>query len=253
MGNHIIQYKRLPEASTAMASYSPLPTKMDVKDPHSTAIEMETVQQTKGNREWFKSYPRLNTLVKSVSPKKLKPVLCVIAVCVIVILFALVIKYASAPSSSLPTGLFTTNERVLQLEEQITLLQENISQFSDHQSSEAKDVASFSARLSEVENKLNKFAQKTSSKTQDDATLSRRLGEVESKVENAIQKPLNLYKNCEEDTSSCSISPDHSHTNYWRDCPTRYLPIHKQVCYWVEITPSSIQGLLIAHIRVGSL
>jgi hypothetical protein len=71
-----------------------------------------------------------------------------------------------------------------------------------------------------------------SSVTQGDAALSDRLGRLENQfvaLSNEIHNPVNLYKNCKDDTTSCTIDPDRSHTDYWRDCPTEYLPLQKEV------------------------
>ena len=43
-----------------------------------------------------------------------------------------------------------------------------------------------------------------------------------------IHHPVNLFKDCKEDTKSCSIDPQKSH-DYWRDCATLYLPLNKEV------------------------
>ena len=96
----------------------------------------------------------------------------------------------------------------------ITLLQHNISQ------------------LGTQLNAINGSIQQASSIAQGSSTLSNKLSQLEHQLiamANQIHNPVNLYKNCQEETKSCTIGPDHSHKDYWRDCPTEYLPLHKQV------------------------
>ena len=83
--------------------------------------------------------------------------------------------------------------------------------------------------------------QKASSTTQGDASLSNRLNKLEDQLKtlmNEIHNPVKLYQNCWEDTASCNINPDHSRTDYWRDCPTEYLPLQKEVCVCVCVCSS---------------
>ena len=57
-------------------------------------------------------------------------------------------------------------------------------------------------------------------------------------LEAEIHRPVNLYKDCKEDTVQCSIDPSQSR-DYWRDCATLYLPLDKEVCYLTDCTLNS--------------
>ena len=96
-------------------------------------------------------------------------------------------------------------------------------------------IASLQHNISLLGSQLDDIRHQASSTTQGDTSrISNRLSQLENQfnaLSSQIHNPVNLYKNCREDNASCSIDPDHSHTDYWRDCPTEYLPLHKPVCY----------------------
>ena len=105
--------------------------------------------------------------------------------------------------------------------DQITSLRQNISQLGIHfstlqnsvqqQLSSAQNVASFSHRLDQVENSV-------------------------TRLNTDIHSPLNLYERCKRDTASCTIDPDRrQRSDYWRECPTDYLPLDKEVSSWVAV------------------
>ena len=109
-------------------------------------------------------------------------------------------------------------------------------QFTEQISSLRHNVSQLGNQLNTLNNSMQQMSDQFS-RVQGDTHLSDRLGQVENRVSNLnseIHNPLNLYKSCKEDSTSCSIDPDSTHTDYWRDCPTDYLPIHEEVCYWVE-------------------
>lgn len=117
----------------------------------------------------------------------------------------------------------------------VAQIQNNVSSVRDTQDNILEKILSTQHNISLLDNQLSTIRrnmQQASSTTQDGATLSSRLGQLENKLNilsTQVHNPVNLYENCREDTESCSIDPDHSHTDYWRDCPTKYLPLHKEV------------------------
>ena len=238
MGNHIVHYKRLPENS------APLPAKMDVQDPHTISIEMETVQEVDGKNGWLKGYTRLDPFVKGFSRRKLKPVVSVAAICIIIILlFVLVLNFASVHSLSSTSDSVASNKHVFEMEEQISLLQKNVTDLGNQLSFVHSDVQklslkgeefiSLSGRVHQTEDSIAKLNSKDHQIEGSIAKLNSKVHQVEdssTKLSSEIHHSLNLYKNCKEDTSTCSIGPDRDHINYWRDCPTRYLPLHQEVC-----------------------
>ena len=120
----------------------------------------------------------------------------------------------------------------------VTLVQNSVSSIRDSQDHISEKIISLQRNISQLGSQFNAIhssVQQASSTTQGDTSdISNRLTQLKNQIDtlsSQIHNPVNLYKNCREDTASCSIDPDHSHTDYWRDCPTKYLPLHKQVCY----------------------
>ena len=105
--------------------------------------------------------------------------------------------------------------------DQITSLQQNISQLGIH----------FSTLQNSIQQQL--------SSAQNVAPISDRLDQVESSVNRLntdIHSPLNLYERCKQETASCTIDPDQrQRSDYWRECPTDYLPLDKEVSSWVDV------------------
>ena len=116
----------------------------------------------------------------------------------------------------------------------VARVQSSVSSVRDSQEHISEKVMSLQLNISRLGSQLNAIRQQAASTTQGDTSaLSNRLDQLENQLNalsSQIHSPVSLYKNCKEDTASCSIDPDRSHTDYWRDCPTDYLPLHKQVC-----------------------
>lgn len=86
------------------------------------------------------------------------------------------------------------------------------------------------------------------SAVQSDTSLSSKLNQLQQHIESIsaqMHHPVNLYKQCKEDTTSCSIDPNHSH-DYWRDCATAYLPLNKEVCY--QLYAISYTGVIVFYL-----
>ena len=129
-------------------------------------------------------------------------------------------------------NLFRTNMSTLFIH-----VQNDMSSISDTQDHFSKKITSLQHNVSQLSSQLNAIhssVQQVSPTNQDDTSLSNRVSDLESRLSTLsrqIHNPVKLYQNCREDTTSCTIDPDRSHTDYWRDCPTKYLPIHQKVCY----------------------
>ena len=128
----------------------------------------------------------------------------------------------------------------------VTHVQNEVSSIRDSQGHVSEMIASLQLNISQLNNQLNAIhgsIQHASSTSQSDASLSDRLSQLESRLNSLsdlIHNPVNLYKNCKEDTVSCSI--DRSHTDdYWRECPTEYLPLHKEVCLCTFFYPTCMR------------
>ena len=122
----------------------------------------------------------------------------------------------SSLASSMQNGLANVSERQSELSTQILSLEHNVSQLADQVGVLQGSVQQATKQLSTV---------------QSDTSLSDRLGQLESRVNGLnteMHRPVNLYKHCQEDNRSCSIDPSRSR-DYWRDCATVYLPLHKEV------------------------
>lgn len=137
---------------------------------------------------------------------------------------------------------FARQQELLELEQQFLSLQQNFSQVSNQLSDRKQYLVELELLLLSLQQNLSQFSdqftavhnnvQQLPSRAPEYTSLSERMGQLESgfgKLRNEMCNSLNLYKNCKEDTESCSIDPDKKHTNYWGDCPTRYLPLHEEV------------------------
>ena len=120
----------------------------------------------------------------------------------------------------------------------VTHIQNGVSNIRVSQDHISEKIISLQHNVSQLGSQFNAIrgsVQQASSTTQGDTSdISNRLTQLKNQLDtlsSQIHNPVNLYKNCREDNASCSIDPDRSHTDYWRDCPTEYLPLHKQVCY----------------------
>ena len=128
-------------------------------------------------------------------------------------------------------GLFRAN-----MSELVSHVQNDVSSISDVQDHLSEKITSLQHNISLLSSQLNVIRngiQHASSTTQDVTSLSNKLSQLENRLNtlsNQIHHPVNLYENCIEETASCSIDPDHSHADYWRDCRTNSLPLHKEVC-----------------------
>ena len=139
-------------------------------------------------------------------------------------------------------NLFHTN-----LSNLVVHLQSDISNISDTQDRFSVKITSLQHNISQLGSQLNAISssiqQGLPTTAQGDSSLSNRLSQLEHQltaVSNQMHTPVNLYENCREETVSCSIDPDGSHTDYWRDCPTKYLPLHKQVYYILVLMHSTL-------------
>ena len=105
-----------------------------------------------------------------------------------------------------------------ELQNLVLLLETNISQHS-------RQLGVMHDGIQQARNQL--------STVQSDTSLSDQLHQLQQHVDRLsteMHRPVNLYKRCTEDTTSCSIDPRHSR-DYWRDCATVYLPLNKEVRY----------------------
>ena len=131
----------------------------------------------------------------------------------------------------------------------VARVQNSVSSVRDSQEHLLEKVISLQLNISQLGSQLNAIRQQALSSTQGDTSaISNRLDQLENQINSLsgqIHSPVNLYKNCKEDITSCSIDPDHSHTDYWRDCPTEYLPLHKQVHYILRLIPNHLTFLLL--------
>ena len=124
------------------------------------------------------------------------------------------------------------------MSELVSHVQNDVSSISDAQDCLSEKISSLQHNISLLGSQLNVIRngmQHASSTSQDTTSLSNRLSQLENRhdtLSNQIHHPVNLYENCIEETASCSIDPDHSHTDYWRDCRTNSLPLHKEVCIY---------------------
>ena len=129
------------------------------------------------------------------------------------------------------------------MSELVSHIQDDVSSISDAQDHFSEKISSLQHNVSLLGSQLNVIRngmQNASSTSQDTTSLSNRLGQLENRhntLSNQIHHPVNLYENCIEETANCSIDPDHSHADYWRDCRTHSLPLHKEVC----ICPAQIK------------
>ena len=220
MGNRAVRFQRLSEETSP-------PLKVGFSDSHSTSVEMEPLQDVNEDNKWDKTYPQCGIRAKRLSCGRFKPrinmIFCCLIASIAAVLFIFLVykctytKVTPLDSSSqgIESDVSSINNTQDHISEKILSLEHNISQFG--------------IQL----NAIHSSIQQASLTSQVDSSLSKRLSQLENqlnKLSSQINSPVNLYKNCREDTASCSINPDHSHTDYWRDCPTEYLPRHKQLC-----------------------
>ena len=247
MGNLVPVRKKAAKASVYMS----LPSKMDASDPYSTSIEMESLSERNGHKKWLDGNAQLDTVIKGVFGRRFKPVLLVAFSLIIVIIVVVVVLHTK---SSHTNNSFAKQQDLLELEQQFLSLQQNFLQVGDQLSDRKQDLVELKQLLLSLQQNLSQFSdqftavhnnvQQLTSRAPEYTSLSERLGQLESgvgKLRNEMHNALNLYKNCKEDTESCSIDPDKKHTNYWRDCPTRYLPLHEEV--YLIIHRTSYQNL----------
>ena len=221
MGNRPMSFQRLSEEPSP-------PLKAGYRDTYSTSVEMESLSEVNEENKWEKTYTQCSIRAKRPTCWIFKPrtnflFCCLIGVTLAVVIILLLYKCANGKI----TPVDSSNQGV----------QNNVSGINntkDHIMLEK--MSTLEHNISQLASQLNAIRDSTirqgSSATEGDAALSDRLNQVENQLltlTNQIHNPVNLYKNCKEDTTSCTIDPDDSHTDYWRDCPTEYLSLHEEV------------------------
>ena len=73
MGNLVPVRQKVAKTS----AYMSLPSKMDVSDPYSTSIEMDSLSEKNGHKKWLDGYAGLDTVIKGVFGRRFRPVLFV--------------------------------------------------------------------------------------------------------------------------------------------------------------------------------
>ena len=220
MGNHPVPFQRLSEETSP-------PLKAGYSDSYSTSVEMESLSEVNEDNKWDRTYPQCGIRAKRLTYWRFKPRIIVVFCCLIAFIVAVIITlliYKCAYANITPSD---SSNRDIQNDVS------TINNTQDHNILET--ISSLQHNISQLGSQLDAIhgsIRQALSTTQGDASLSNRLSQLENQLNtlsNQIHNPVNLYKNCREDTANCSIDPDHSHTDYWRDCPTEYLPLHKEV------------------------
>ena len=250
MGNRPVPFHRLSEETS-------LPLKAGYSDSYSTSVEMESLSEVNEDRKWDKAYSRCGIRAKRLTCWGFKPRTNVVFCSLIGFLLAVMITlliYKCANTKITPND--SSNQDIQNNVSSINSTQEHI--ILEKISSLQHNISYLSSQLDAIRDHIRQI----SSTTQGDASLSNRLSQLENQfntLSSQIHNPVNLYKNCKEDTATCSIDPDHSHTDYWRDCPTKSLPLHKEVHTCITHSKSSLSYSLVClsyrfpsfHSRVG--
>jgi hypothetical protein len=220
MGNRPVPFHHLSEEASP-------PVKAGCRDTYSTSVEMESSSKVNEDNKWDKTYTQCGIRTKRPTCWRFKPRIVFLFCCLIGVILGVVIillLYKNTNGKIAPNDVSNqdvqnnasniNNTKDLVILEKISSLEHNISQLA-----------------SQLDAISGSIIRQASSGTQGDAALSNRLGQLENQLttlSNQIHNPVNLYKNCKEDTAICTIDPD-SHTDYWRDCRTKYLPLHVEV------------------------
>ena len=180
------------------------------------------------DNKWDKTYPQCGIRAKRLSCGRFKPRINMIFCCLIASIVAVLFLFLVYKC---------TYTKVTPIDSSSQGIESDVSSINNTQDRISEKILSLEHNISQLGSQLNAIRssiQQASSTSQVDSSLSKRLSQLENqlnKLSSQIHNPVNLYENCQEETASCSIDPDGSHTDYWRDCPTKYLPLHKQVYY----------------------
>ena len=221
MGNRPVTFKRLSE------ELSP-PLKAGYRDTYSTSVEMESLSELNEDNKWEKTYTQCSIRAKRCTCWRFKPQVVVLFCCFIVFVLAVI--------AGIPVLYKRANGKIIQIDVSNQDVQNNVSDINNTKDLVILEkIASLEHNIFQLTSELDAIRDSTirqsTSATQGDAALSDRLSRLEKQLttlSNQMHNPVNLYKNCKEDTVFCTIDPD-SHTDYWRDCRTKYLPLHEEV------------------------
>ena len=86
---------------------------------------------------------------------------------------------------------------------------------------------------------------------QSNSRLRKLQGGVDS-LKEEMHRPVSIYKDCREDTKSCSIDPKKSR-DFWRDCATLDLPLNKEASAQSVVCNSTCELLFPIYCRDGRL
>ena len=226
MGNRPVPFHRLSEETSP-------PLKAGYSDSYSTSVEMESLSEVNEDRKWDKAYSRCGIRAKRLTCWGFKPrinmVFCSLIGFMLAVMITLLI-YKCAYTRIAPSD--SSNQDI----------QNDVSSNnSTHDHIIVEEISSLHHNISHLSSQVDAIrdsVQQTSSTSQGYASLSNRLNQLENQLNtlsSQIHNPVNLYKNCREDTASCSIDPDR-HTDYWRDCLTKPLPLHQEVHTHIAFT-----------------
>ncbi len=223
MGNRPVPFHHLSEEASP-------PVKAGCRDTYSTSVEMESLSEVNEDNKWDMTYTQCGIRAKRPTCWRFKPrinaLFCCFITCILVVIITLLLykcaygKIAPAVDSSSNQDTVQNNVSIIDNTKDLIIL-EKLSSLEHNISQQASQLDAIHGSI----------IQQASSGTQGDAALSNRLSQLENQLttlSNQIHNPVNLYKNCKEDTAICTIDPD-SHTDYWRDCRTKYLPLHVEV------------------------
>ena len=218
MGNRPVPFQRLSEETSP-------PLKAGYRDTYSTSVEMESLSEVNEDNKWEKTYTQCG--IRAKQPIRFKPLTIVLLCCLIAFVLAVVV---------IPVLYKSVNGKITLSDVSNQDVQNNISNINNTKDLVILEkISSLEHNISQQASQLDAIRNSTilqgSLATQGDKALSDRLSKLENQfttLSNQIHNPVNLYKNCKEDTAICTIDPD-SHTDYWRDCRTKYLPLHEEV------------------------